>query len=88
MKKVFTAKDIAELKRSGGALPPDAILTPQAKEVLSGGAKISTSAPAPKAAAEVHDFTGIQLSWSAVEGASSYEVYRAEVQDEAAAVAE
>ena len=51
MKKVFTAKDIAELKRSGGALPPDAILTPQAKEVLSGGAKISTSAPAPKAAA-------------------------------------
>ena len=40
---------------------------------------------APKAAAEVHDFTGIQLSWSAVEGASSYEVYRAEVQDEAAA---
>lgn len=40
---------------------------------------------APKAAAEVHDFTGIQLSWSAVEGASSYEVYRAEVQDEGAA---
>ena len=51
MKKVFTAKDIAELKRSGGALPPDAILTPQAKEALSGGAKISSSAPAPKSAA-------------------------------------
>lgn len=47
MKRVYTAKDIEELKRNGGTLPADAILTPQAKEVLSGG-----DIPfAPKAAA-------------------------------------
>ena len=43
MKKVYTAKDIEELKRNGGTIPADAILTPQAKEILaaadvSGGA--------------------------------------------------
>ena len=47
MNRVYTAKDIEELKRNGGTLPADAILTPQAKEVLSGG-----DIPfAPKAAA-------------------------------------
>lgn len=46
MKKVFTAKDIAELKLSGGTLPPDAILTPSAKEALSGGPQKTASAAA------------------------------------------
>lgn len=46
MKKVFTAKDIAELKLSGGSLPPDAILTPSAKEALSGGPQKTASAAA------------------------------------------
>ena len=52
MKRVYTAKDIEELKRNGGSLPADAILTPQAKEALASGASISiaskgasTSAP-------------------------------------------
>ena len=36
MKRVYTAKDIAEIKRNGGQIPADAILTPQAKEMLSG----------------------------------------------------
>jgi len=44
MKRVYTAKDIEELQRAGGALPADAILTPQAKEMLaSGGAKVPAS---------------------------------------------
>ena len=37
MKRVYTAKDIEELKRNGGTLPADAILTPQAKEALASG---------------------------------------------------
>lgn len=43
---------------------------------------------APEAAAEVHDFTGVQLEWESVEGASAYEVYRMEVQEDEAAEAE
>ncbi len=45
MKRVYTAKDIEEIKRTGGTIPAGAILTPQAKEVLaSGGASVSFSA--------------------------------------------
>ena len=33
---------------------------------------------APEVSAEVHDFTGVSLNWSAVEGADAYEVYRTE----------
>ena len=47
MKRVYTAKDIEELKRNGGTLPADAILTPQAKEALASGSAISF---APKGA--------------------------------------
>ena len=43
---------------------------------------------APEAAVEVHDFTGVQLEWNSVEGASAYEVYRIEVQGDEAAEAE
>ena len=31
MKRVYTAKDIEELKLNGGSVPAGAILTPQAK---------------------------------------------------------
>lgn len=37
MKKVYTLKDIEEIKRNGGSVPSDAILTPQAKEAMAGG---------------------------------------------------
>ena len=50
MKRVYTAKDIEELKRNGGSVPADAILTPQAKELLAGGAFVA-SQPKPQAAA-------------------------------------
>ncbi len=50
MKRVYTAKDIAEIKRNGGQIPADAILTPQAKEILSGGAVFKPqSSPVAKA---------------------------------------
>lgn len=43
---------------------------------------------APEVTAEAHDFTGVQLEWNSVEGASAYEVYRIEVQGEETAEAE
>ena len=44
----------------------------------------------PEVSAEVHDFTGVSLNWSAVEGADAYEIYRTEKteDDSAAAVPE
>lgn len=32
----------------------------------------------PEVSAEAHDFTGVSLTWSAVEGADAYEIYRTE----------
>jgi len=43
MKKVYTAKDVEQLKRSGAGIPADAILTPQAKELLGSGAPVLAS---------------------------------------------
>ena len=44
----------------------------------------------PEVSAEVHDFTGVSLNWSAVEGANAYEIYRTEKteDDSASAVPE
>ena len=47
MKRVYTAKDIEEIKRNGGSVPQDAILTPQAKEMLGGGAFSPRAAETP-----------------------------------------
>lgn len=51
MPKVITAKDAEEIVRSGGQPPAGAILTPSARDVLSGGSSRPGSrvaAPAPK----------------------------------------
>lgn len=42
---------------------------------------------APEVSAEVHDFTGVSLNWSAVEGADAYEVYRIEKTEDDSAPA-
>lgn len=42
---------------------------------------------APEVSAEVHDFTGVSLNWSAVEGADAYEVYRIEKAEDDSAPA-
>ena len=42
---------------------------------------------APEVSAEVHDFTGVSLNWSAVEGADAYEIYRTEKTEDDSAPA-
>ena len=42
MKRVYTIKDIEQLVATGGTLPANAILTPQAKEAMA-SAEISKS---------------------------------------------
>lgn len=42
---------------------------------------------APEVSAEVHDFTGVSLNWSAVDGADAYEVYRIEKTEDDSAPA-
>ena len=52
MRKVITAREAEELLRKGGSAPPDAILTPSARDILQGHARPggptgARSTPAP-----------------------------------------
>lgn len=51
MRKVLTAQDIEQFLRSGSAIPADAILTPSARDALSGRASLLKQPVAPLSAA-------------------------------------
>ena len=53
MKRVYTIKDIEQLAATGGTLPADAILTPQAKEAIASLGVAKGSATAPKSTGTV-----------------------------------